>query len=45
MTNDGPKRVNVVRLCLKSLSRTWIGSVQGAVATWSNRGSQELLEC
>ena len=31
------------RLCLKSMNCTWSGSVQGAVATWSNRGSQELL--
>jgi hypothetical protein len=31
------------RLCLKSLTRTWIESVQGAVATWSNRESQGLL--
>jgi|SRR5215212_1750722 len=31
-------------LCLKSRSRTWIGSVQGAVATWSNHGSQKSLE-
>ncbi len=23
------------KLCLKSKDRTWIGSVQGAVATWS----------
>ena len=22
-------------------NRTWIGSVQGAVATWSNQGSQK----
>ena len=25
--------------CLKSTNRTWIGSVQGAVATWSNHQS------
>jgi len=40
MTNDGPKRVNVVRLCLKSLSRTWIGSVGSGsdlVEPWESR--------
>ena len=26
-------------LCLKSTNHTWIGSVQGAVATWSNHQS------
>ena len=30
-------------LCLKSSNRTWTGSVQGAVATWSNHGSQMLI--
>ena len=30
-------------LCLKRRNRTWIGSVQGAVATWSNHWSQESL--
>ena len=28
------------RLCLKSKNRTWIGSVQGAAATWSVIGMQ-----
>src|ERR1041384_1563775 len=27
-------------LCLKSKNRTWTGSVQGAIATWSNQISQ-----
>ena len=31
------------RLCLKSLIRTWIGSVQGAIATWSNEKESKLL--
>jgi len=30
-----PVKSDVIRLCLKSQDRTWIGSVQGAVATWS----------
>ena len=30
-------------LCLKSRNLTWTGSVQGAVATWSNYGIQESL--
>ena len=33
----------VLRIFLKSTNRAWIGSVQGAVATWSNHGSQESL--
>jgi hypothetical protein len=24
-------------VCLQSTNRTWIGSVQGAIATWSNQ--------
>ena len=32
------------RLCLKSQDGPWIGSVQGAVATWSNHRNQEILE-
>jgi ubiquinone biosynthesis protein len=36
-----PMRPNVRRrLRVKNINRTWTGSVQGAVATWSNHGSQ-----
>ena len=31
-------------ILLRATLRTWIGSVQGAVAAWSNHGSQESLE-
>ena len=30
-----PSDVIISALCLKSLDHCWIGSVQGAVATWS----------
>src|SRR5215213_5717853 len=32
-----------VTLCLKSRNHTWSGSVQGAVATWSNHGREEII--
>ena len=31
------------QLCLQSMNRTWIGSVQGAVATWSNHQSPKFF--
>ena len=29
---------------LKSQKHSWIGSVQGAIATWSNHGGQDVRE-
>jgi hypothetical protein len=31
------------KLCLKVVNHSWIGSVQGAVATWSNDGNLKSL--
>jgi len=33
-------RPDVEMACLKSQDGAWIGSVQGAVATWSTRGTK-----
>ena len=35
--------VSAIGLCLKSRNRTWIGSVQGAVATWSVISMRRVL--